>query len=256
MDVSHVIYHLPKPAIIAHRGSSKYAPENTLSAFNLSIRQGADGVELDVRLSSDGYLVVIHNDSVEITTDGIGKVSNLPLIALKELDAGSHKGSSFRGEKIPTLDEVFETLGKQLLVNVELKNLNIQLNNLAEKVALTIKRHSLENYALVSSFNPLALDAFKRQLPEVPLGLLLPGGKKYWLPNALIRNLASYQSLHPYFADISPRLINRLHKKGRHVFAYTVNQEEDFRRLKSYKVDGLITDDPLLARDVLQKATP
>src|SRR3990172_10900022 len=111
---------LPRPAILAHRGASAYAPENTLAALELALRQRADGLELDAKLSADGQVVVIHDQRVDRTTDGHGRVGQMDFEALRRLDAGSWYDSSFRGQKIPTLVEVLERVGGQLLVNVEL----------------------------------------------------------------------------------------------------------------------------------------
>ena len=111
-----------RPLIYAHRGASALAPENTLAAFLLAQRLGADGIELDVMLTADNQLIVIHDDTVDRTTNGHGKVAEMPLAALRDLDAGSYFGEAYRGEKLPTLAEVYEALGGKLRINVELKN--------------------------------------------------------------------------------------------------------------------------------------
>ena len=108
-----------RPLIYAHRGASALAPENTLAAFLLAQRLGADGIELDVMFTADKQLIVIHDDTVDRTTNGHGKVAEMPLAALRELDAGSYFGEAFRGEKLPTLAEVYEALGGKLRINVE-----------------------------------------------------------------------------------------------------------------------------------------
>ncbi|MBU0511232.1 MAG: glycerophosphodiester phosphodiesterase, partial [Chloroflexi bacterium] len=113
---------LPRPAIFAHRGASAYAPENTLAAFDLAIRQNADAIELDAKLSADGHVVIIHDQTVDRTTDGTGRVSDLQLAALQELDAGCTYDEAFRHERIPTLGEVFDAVGRKILINVELTN--------------------------------------------------------------------------------------------------------------------------------------
>ncbi|HBY09528.1 MAG TPA: glycerophosphodiester phosphodiesterase, partial [Chloroflexi bacterium] len=114
--------NLPRPAIFAHRGASAYAPENTLAAFKLAVDQGADAIELDAKLCADGQIIVIHDQTVERTSNGAGKVADLPLSALQELDAGSWFGLEFKGEPIPTLDEVFEAVGQKIFINIELTN--------------------------------------------------------------------------------------------------------------------------------------
>ena len=103
---------LPRPTIFAHRGASIYAPENTIAAFELAVEQQADGIELDAKLCADGQIVVFHDQTVDRTSDGSGKVLDLSLAALKELDAGSWFGENFAGQAIPTLEEVFEAVGR------------------------------------------------------------------------------------------------------------------------------------------------
>ena len=101
---------LPRPSIFAHRGASMYAPENTLAAFNLAVSQNADAIELDAKLCADGEIVVFHDQTVERTSDGHGKILDLPYTAIKELDAGGWFDSQFQGETVPTLGEVFEAV--------------------------------------------------------------------------------------------------------------------------------------------------
>ena len=113
---------LPRPVIFAHRGASAHAPENTIAAFELALAQQADAIELDVKLSSDGYVVVHHDDTVDRTTNGNGRIKDLSLAQLRSLDAGSFFAEKFRGEKIPTLEDVFEAVGKRTFINVELTN--------------------------------------------------------------------------------------------------------------------------------------
>ena len=113
---------LPQPLIFAHRGASAHAPENTLAAFELALAQGADGIELDVKLSADGHAVVIHDAAVDRTTGAHGMVKDLSLAELRALGAGSFFSEKFSAEKIPMLEEVFEAVGKRTFINVELTN--------------------------------------------------------------------------------------------------------------------------------------
>ena len=110
----------PRPFIFAHRGASSHAPENTLAAFELAIQQNADGIELDVKLTADGHVVAIHDATVDRTTGARGRVKDLPLTDLRSLDAGSFFAPNFKAEKIPTLEDVFEAVGRRTLINVEL----------------------------------------------------------------------------------------------------------------------------------------
>jgi glycerophosphoryl diester phosphodiesterase len=241
-----------RPLIIAHRGASLHAPENTLAAFNMAVRQGADAIELDAKLSADGYVVVIHDQTVDRTTSSSGKVADMTLEDLKKLDAGSHFDIAFKGETIPTLDEVFESVGDQIVINVDLTNYYSPFDPLPEKVSKIILRHNLAHNILISSFNPIALRKINRLLPETPIGLITIKGTMrrpflWWLGRIIIR----YHSLHPEINDVTSTLIKRTHQFGNRIFVYTVNQVNDMQRLYTLGVDGIFTDDPLLAKDVL-----
>jgi glycerophosphoryl diester phosphodiesterase len=116
--------------VIAHRGASAYAPENTLAAFQLAAEQGADAIELDVDLTRDGHVVVMHDATIERTTNGHGRVHDLALDEIRQADAGVWKGVAFKGERVPLLQEVFEAVGQQLLINVEIKDMSLLGNGL------------------------------------------------------------------------------------------------------------------------------
>src|SRR5512143_1091036 len=112
-----------QPLVIAHRGSAAYAPENTLAAFQLAAEQGADAIELDVDLTRDGHMVIMHDATIDRTTDGHGRVGDLTLEELRRVDAGAWKDAAFQGERVPLLEEVFEAVGQRLLINVEIKGM-------------------------------------------------------------------------------------------------------------------------------------
>lgn len=244
--------HLPIPTIYAHRGASAYAPENTLAAFDLAVRQNADGIELDAKLTGDGQVVVIHDQTLERTTNGTGRVNQIPLAAIKELDAGDHFDSRFKGEPVPTLSEVFEAVGDKTFINVELTNYASPRDLLADKVAGLVKHHNLADRLLFSSFNPLVLRRIHRLLPTVPLGLLaLPAGAGAWARSSLGRWWVPYQALHPEIGDITPRLVQGCHRRGHRVQSYTVNQVELMLTCFRLGVDGIFTDDPTLALQTL-----
>ena len=244
---------LNSPAIIAHRGASAYAPENTLEAFNLAVRQGADAIELDAKLTKDGQVVVIHDSTVNRTTNGKGKVKELTLEELKKLEAGSHFDISFAGELIPTLDEVLQAVGKDIFVNIELTNYASPFDKLPDRVAEIVNKNQLNEHVFFSSFSPIALSRIKKLLPEAPCGLLSLNGWKGALSRALFGNSELFQSTHPEVSDVSVELINKAHQRKQKVFAYTVNQKEIMEQLFILKVDGIFTDDPLAAREVLSE---
>ena len=243
-----MIVDLPQPILFAHRGASAYAPENTISAFEIAINQGADAIELDVKLSADGEVVVIHDNKVDRTTDGSGKVSSLELASLKGLDAGYFFDESFIGEEIPTLNEVFESIGSRIFINIELTNYSTPLDRLPEKTAEIVNHHGLTESILFSSFNPLALQKSHKLLSKVPIGLLTtPGLIGGWAYSFLGRFIA-HNALHPEFSNTNQHLIEKCHQRGIRVHPYTVNSFERMVGLFQMDVDGIFTDDIPLAQ--------
>ena len=239
--------NFPTPVLFAHRGASAHAPENTLPAFELALQQGADGVELDVKLTADDHVIVMHDPSVDRTTDGHGRVRDLSLADFRKLDAGGYYAESFRGTKVPTLDEVFEAIGPRCVINVELTNYTTPRDGLVDKVCEVVKRHALQSRILFSSFFGSNLKRAAQFLPEVPRGLLALDG---WI-GAWARSFGfmfgEYQALHPYITDANAPQISRVHQLKRRIHVWTANTAEEITRLKNWGVDGIFTDDPQAA---------
>lgn len=238
------------PAIIAHRGGCAYAPENTLAAFKKAAEQGADGIELDVRLSADGEVVVFHDADLDRTTNATGAVNSYPLAALKEFDAGSWFSDEFAGEKIPTLREVLDLVGDEMLINIELKGPVMLSSRLPEKVAGVVTDSGGRKDIIFSSFNPWLLRHVGRLLPGSKLGMLLPPGAA-----AIVAKVFSYfvlkpWSYHPHHSFVTPSFVRFANQFKRPILAYTVNKSADLRRLCGLGIYGIITDDPLKAMTV------
>ncbi len=251
----HRVDLIALPAIIAHRGASAHAPENTLAAFRLALEHGADGIELDAKLTSDGQVVVIHDQTVERTTGAQGVVREMTLAELKALDAGSFFDSAYAGEPIPTLAEVFEEVSSRALINVEITNYTSPGDALPDKIADLVIRHRLQKNILFSSFHPLNLLRIKRRLPDVPAAILtVPGpvllGKVF---RGLAGRVFSPKFIHPYYTDIDAAFLAGQHRRGRRVNAWTVNEPDAIRHLFKIGIDGIITDDPRLARRILEE---
>ncbi len=241
------------PMVFAHRGACAHAPENTLPSFELAVVHKADAIELDAKLSSDGVVMVIHDQTVNRTTGSVGKVNELTLAQLKQLDAGRKFGERFIGVQIPTLDEVFETVGQKVIVNIELTNYKSTSDQLVEHVVAIVKHHRMEDRVLFSSFFPANLAKCKAQLPHTPIAqLCLPGLLGSITRSRLLRS-ASPQVVHPYLSDVSMRYVKKEHQAGRRVHVWTVNDEQDLKRMYAFGVDGVFTDDPLKARMVMEK---
>lgn len=245
---------LPQPVIFAHRGASAHAPENTLAAFELALMQHADAIELDVKLSADGRAVVIHDPTVDRTTGSHGRVKDLSLAQLKALDAGSFFSENYRGEKIPTLEEVFEAVGKRTFINVELTNYNTPRDSLVETVCMLVKQFELQKRVMFSSFFASNLSKARAYLPDVPRGLLAFNGLLGAWARSFGFNFGKYQALHPYLKDVTSQQVQRVHRLNRRIHVWTVNAEEDMRRLFRWGVDAIFTDDPQLAVQVRSEA--
>lgn len=244
----------PSPILLAHRGDLTHAPENTLPAFSQAIQKGADGVELDAKLTVDGHVIVIHDETVDRTTNGKGKVASFTLESIRKLDAGSWFNSKFAGTKVPLLEEVFETAGKDKLINIELTNYFTPRDGLVLKVCELIKRHNNARQIIFSSFLSSNLKIAQRTLPEIPRGLLaMPGFIGLWARSFGFM-FGDYQASHPYISDASREHIQRAHRVKRRVHVWTANSPEDIQRLRDWGVDGLFTDDPGTAVQALGRA--
>jgi glycerophosphoryl diester phosphodiesterase len=249
---SHLIDHLPIPIIFGHRGASRYAPENTLSAFQTAFDQGAPAIELDVMLSADEKLIVIHDSTIDRTTNGNGKVNELSLVSLKKLDAGSKFSDKFKDERIPTLEEALDLTEGKFLVNIELKNYHTPGDNLVEKVVNLVVARNMEDSVIFSSFLPTNIFKLRRFLPNVPSALLTLGGIIGKLEISPFFRWLSPKFIHPEYQLIDEKFIQREHANHRKVNIWKVNEEVDLRRLIKADVDGIITDDPILALNILK----
>ena len=155
------------PLIIAHRGDAANAPENTIPAFRKALDLGADGIELDVRLTKDEKLVVFHDRRLDRTSNGHGPVNHHTQSEVLDLDAGSWFGPDFMGEQPPTLDEAFESLPSDFLINVEMKVIMKGMKLIAHKVAEVVRRHARWDSTLVASFNPISLWELRKIEPKI-----------------------------------------------------------------------------------------
>ncbi|WP_284690956.1 glycerophosphodiester phosphodiesterase [Propioniciclava coleopterorum] len=232
----------------AHRGASGSSPENTLPAFEMAIEQGADGLEFDVQLTRDDHVVVIHDETLERTTDGRGWVADHSLEDLRRLDAGAgHEG--FEGVRIPTLAEVFDLVrDADVRLNVELKNSRIPYQGLEERVLAIIDDYGLADRVIVSSFDHNSLRGLAESGTTLPLGILY--SEPLWRPwNYAVKLGAS--ALHPSLSATRPKVVERSHEAGLEVNVWTVNEPVEVERVRDLGVDALITNFPARAREVL-----
>lgn len=236
------------PLVIAHRGASAYAPENTLPAFEQAAALGADAVELDAKLTRDGRVVAFHDRTLRRTTGVEGTPGALDLKRLEQLDAGSWKDPAFRGVGIPTLEAVFETVGRRLLVNVELSDYWGDGRRLAVHVVEAVRRFGMERRVLLSSFDSAALEAARRHAPDIARGHLF--GPTVLTYRDWLRRRVPVDAVHPHVTRVTAERIEAWHRRRQRVHVYTVLDEGEMRRLWAWGVDGLITDVPDVARRV------
>ena len=230
--------------IYGHRGASGHAPENTLEAFQLSMDMGADGFELDVHMSADGELVVIHDETVDRTTNGIGFVRDLTLAQLKELDACNGM-ENYRGAKIPTLAEVFDLVrDTHHIVNVEVKTDEWFYPQIEEKCLALAKEKGVEERVIYSSFNHYTLIKLRQLKPDVKLGMLF--GDIMVQPWEYAQQL-KVDYLHPMKMNIYvPGFVEGTHAAGYGINMWTINDEETMVECLKWGA-GIITNYPDVA---------
>jgi len=244
------MWHVNAPLVIAHRGASLQAPENTLRAFRLAADLRADAIEMDAKLSADKHVVIHHDLTLERTTNGKGRVSSLRLDELKRLDAGKKFDISYSEERIPTLEEVIELVGDRLLFNIELTNYASPFDNLPEVVINIIRKYGIQSKVLISSFNPIALIRVRKIASDMMCGLLLKSSEPRWM-RKLLRRVVTYNAIHPSYDLIDNEFMQTSIASGELVNTWTVNDREKIVEMLELGVHGIITDDPGLVRDIL-----
>lgn len=231
-----------RPLVLAHRGARLEAPENTLPAFRRALELGADGAELDVQLTRDGAAIVLHDATLERTSDGQGPVARATLAELRRLDAGSWFGRAFAGTRLCTLAEALEVLAPAARVNVELKG-PAGKGMLAARVLEAVRGAGLAERAILSSFSLAHLVRLRRLDGRAALAWLhgpgAAGRPAFWLARLL-----RLQGLHPLHRTVSERYVKRAHLQRLHVIPWTVNDQAEVRRMAGWGVDAIITDRP------------
>jgi glycerophosphoryl diester phosphodiesterase len=238
---------LHQPVVFAHRGASAWAPENTLAAFRMAVEHRAPAIELDVKLTADRQVVVLHDQTVDRTTDGHGDLRKFTLADLRKLDASNSFATQYMGERIPTLAEVFEAVGEQVYINVELTNYASTGDNLTDLVASLVRQYGMQDRVIFSSFFPFNLLRIQRRLPHAPGGLLASEGPAGRLARGLFGRWITPAIIHPYYQDVDDHFMRRQKQFHRRVHVWTIDEPKELLRLASLGVDGIFTNDPRLA---------
>jgi glycerophosphoryl diester phosphodiesterase len=230
--------------VVAHRGFSGAAPENTLVAFQKAIELGSDMIELDVHLSKEGEVVVIHDSTLERTTPGQGKIIDHTLQELRQLDAGVKFSPLFAGERIPTLKEVLDLAQGKIEVNIEVKNGFLEpysIHDLADRTLKAVENAGMLPHVLFSSFHPVALERIREKNPKAYVALLF---SQPWNALEEVTKGKSYSVLNLRDIHLIKEKIALLKKHNLRVNVYTVNSEEGMNQFISWGVDGIITNYP------------
>lgn len=248
--------------ITAHRGANKLAPENTISAIKKALDLGVEMVEIDVHLTKDRQLVVIHDETLDRTTNGSGKVADFTLEELQQLDAGSWFSQEHRGKQLPTLAEVLKLINGKATCLIEIKLSDGKpYSGIEERIIEEIVSNNAIEWCIVQSFESYYLENFNKQYPEIHLGKLLVGSWQFPLPFYIDHRFhwGSYSPLkyidwvNFHFKRSTPSFINHLHSKGVKVGVYTPNAKGDIIKQFNMGVDCIITNETELALSLTGK---
>jgi glycerophosphoryl diester phosphodiesterase len=231
---------------VAHRGAAGYAPENTMAAFQLGVDMKADYIEIDVQQTKDGELVVIHDVTLDRTTDGTGFVKDHTLEEIRQLDAGSYFGPEFAGEKVPTFEEVLDEFRGKTGILIELKA-TYYYPGIEQKVADALKERNMHlstnEKIIVQSFQFESMKKMDELLPTVPVGVLVYLATD--LSEARLNEFATYaEYVNPSKSLVHASLVNEVHERNMGIMAWTVRKPEEVQPLLDAGVDGIITDYP------------
>ena len=228
----------PAVMVIAHRGASSYAPENTLAAFDLALQMEVRHIELDVDVTSDSHIVVIHDDTVDRTTNGSGPVTSHTLAALRGFDAGSWFGAQFAGERIPTFDEVLARYKGRAHIHTEIKG---HSPSLSQRTADLIRKHGMEGEVTITSFQNVRLEEMRAYAPELPMGWLV---REVSDPIIAQAHAMGVTQLCPRANAVTPELVRRLHAEGFVARAWGVTTEELMQQVVQAGADGMTVNFP------------
>lgn len=240
-----------RPLIWAHRGASGTAPENTLAAFSKAIEDGADGIELDIQLTKDGELVVCHDEAIDRTSSGKGLVMDYTLEELKKMDF-SNGLLEYEGEKIPTMEEVFDLVKpSDLSINIELKTGIIFYPDIEKKIVELTRDKGMEDRVIYSSFNHSSVLKIREYAPDAVLGFLYADGPVDPVEYALRYGV---QALHPMGFNLRyDGFMEAAKKAGIRVNTWTINKDADIRECIARGADAIITNYPAKARKITEE---
>lgn len=235
-----IIRHIPgvtpvtPPLIFAHRGANSFAPENSIPAFEAAIRLGCDGVEMDVRMTASGDVIIFHDRRLSRMTGCRGNVHQMPLSRIRKCYLKNDPRFT-----IPTLQEALEAVSQRVLINIDVKKETMRQNGLEEKILSILRDFRLKDNIIISSFNPLVIKKFAQLAPDYRLGFIYRQRSHKFMSNGV-----PVESFHVYHRTLSQKYVANLHERNYRVYAWTVDKEKHFRRMLKIGVDGIITNHP------------
>ena len=230
----------------AHRGSMTEAPENTISAIKKAVAHGAKGIELDVQLTKDQQLIVVHDHHFKRLSPGVpGKVNEFTLEEIKHIDVGSAFSDEYAGESLATLDEILDILPRETILNIEIKNIPLLHEGIEGILIDCLKNRQREENVWISSFDHEALAKVQHRAPHIPIGLLFYYRMIQPWTYAKQTGLDIY-SIHPNAVYTDEAFITACHEAGYKVYPFTVNRRRDYEKLTSAGVDGIFSNNPEL----------
>jgi len=232
-----------RPLLYGHRGSRGLSPENTIPSFKLGISYGVDGIELDIHLSKDKKLIVMHDETVDRTTDGHGKIQDMTYEQIMALDAGVKFGPQWKGTKVPLLSEVFDEFGSSILYKVEIKHSSKVYPDIERILLDEIEKHSLKNRVQIISFDFDSLKNVRELDKGIEMGIIIEGRPGWFTEIAKNLNARWIQA---FYGLVYPEDIDIVHKNGLKIGVWTPNSEEDIKQYCSMGVDDITSDLPNL----------
>jgi glycerophosphoryl diester phosphodiesterase len=233
---------------VAHRGASRYAPENTLPAFALALDEGVPAVECDIQRTRDGRVVVIHDQAVDRTTDGSGAVAALTYEELRRLDAGRWFAPEFAGTRVPLLDEVLDLVRGRGLLKIEIKNAPTFYEGIEQQALDAIRHRGMEEHALLMSFDHESVRTVRAQSPQSPTGVIYAARL---VDGPAAARAAGADALCLHWAYATEDVVAGAHVAGLRVLVWTVDEEDAFRRCLALGVDGVTSNDSRLLHRML-----
>lgn len=235
--------------VFAHRGFSGKYPENTMLAFKKAAETGCYGIELDVQLTKDDVIVIMHDETIDRTTSGEGKIRDYTYEELCKVDCYGKYQGKYEFQRIPTLREYFEWVkDTELVTNIELKNSVYYYEQLEEKVIAMVREFQLEEKVIFSSFNLVSMNKCKHLIPEIKMGYLTEVHLEHMGFFAKENGIDYY---HPDQTFLTKEMVDECHAYGIGVNVWTVNKEEKMKELKDWQVEGIITNFPDKAMEIL-----